>query len=133
MGSELFNPELEKCINTWRESKDKEICLAQVNLQTSSSTTSSVLVTEEEEPTPGDEPMTSLKDSPEEEMKQVEEDSSSLDDYFKPSQSVQPNVPKKEPVPSSSVGAYQLNIDSIITGKDLRTTLMVKNIPNKYT
>lgn len=77
--------------------------------------------------------MTSLKDSPEEETKQVEEDSSSIDDYFKPSQSVQPNVPKKEPVPSSSVGAYQLNLDSIITGKDLRTTLMVKNIPNKYT
>lgn len=28
---------------------------------------------------------------------------------------------------------YQLDLDKIITGKDTRTTLMIKNIPNKYT
>lgn len=42
-------------------------------------------------------------------------------------------MPKKEPVPSSNVGEYSLNLDSIIRGKDPRTTLMIKNIPNKYT
>ncbi|XP_023736886.1 protein MEI2-like 2 [Lactuca sativa] len=28
---------------------------------------------------------------------------------------------------------YQLDLDKIITGEDMRTTLMIKNIPNKYT
>ncbi|KAL5208397.1 hypothetical protein ABZP36_032832 [Zizania latifolia] len=28
---------------------------------------------------------------------------------------------------------YQLDLEKIITGKDIRTTLMIKNIPNKYT
>ncbi|CAN6251402.1 unnamed protein product [Urochloa humidicola] len=28
---------------------------------------------------------------------------------------------------------YQLDLEKIVTGKDTRTTLMIKNIPNKYT
>lgn len=28
---------------------------------------------------------------------------------------------------------YQLDLDKIVTGEDVRTTLMIKNIPNKYT
>lgn len=33
---------------------------------------------------------------------------------------------------SDSKKQYQLNLDKIISGEDTRTTLMIKNIPNKY-
>uniref|UniRef100_A0A0A9CKB3 Mei2-like C-terminal RNA recognition motif domain-containing protein n=1 Tax=Arundo donax TaxID=35708 RepID=A0A0A9CKB3_ARUDO len=32
-----------------------------------------------------------------------------------------------------SIMQYQLDLERIVTGKDTRTTLMIKNIPNKYT
>ena len=28
---------------------------------------------------------------------------------------------------------YALNLDTILSGEDTRTTIMIKNIPNKYT
>ena len=35
--------------------------------------------------------------------------------------------------PVSKEDQFMLNIDSILSGQDERTTIMIKNIPNKYT
>lgn len=40
---------------------------------------------------------------------------------------------KKCPVNEQDEAKYKIDIDNIIEGKDNRTTLMIQNIPNKYT
>lgn len=40
---------------------------------------------------------------------------------------------KKCPVKGHDEAKYTVNIDNIVEGKDSRTTLMIQNIPNKYT
>lgn len=40
---------------------------------------------------------------------------------------------KRCPAQDEDEPVFKINIDNIIEGKDKRTTLMIKNIPNKYT
>ena len=41
--------------------------------------------------------------------------------------------PKKRPLDESEKNFYVIRLDSIQCGEDMRTTVMIKNIPNKYT
>jgi hypothetical protein len=41
--------------------------------------------------------------------------------------------PKKRPLEEGEKLFYVIKLDAIIKGEDLRTTIMIKNIPNKYT
>jgi hypothetical protein len=41
--------------------------------------------------------------------------------------------PKKRPLDESEKNFYVIRLEMIQGGKDLRTTVMIKNIPNKYT
>jgi hypothetical protein len=46
---------------------------------------------------------------------------------------IQKGFIKRSPVKDEDSGQYSINIDNIVQRKDERTTLMIKNIPNKYT
>ena len=41
--------------------------------------------------------------------------------------------PKKRPLEENEKNLYIVRLELILQGKDLRTTIMIKNIPNKYT
>jgi hypothetical protein len=41
--------------------------------------------------------------------------------------------PKKRPLEENEKNFYVIRLDFIVQGKDSRTTIMIKNIPNKYT
>ena len=41
-------------------------------------------------------------------------------------------VRKKNPEPEANKAMYTISLDEILNKKDMRTTIMVKNIPNKY-
>lgn len=49
--------------------------------------------------------------------------------------SIERNRSRRVDYPVNQIGnkQYQLDLDKIISGEDTRTTLMIKNIPNKYT
>jgi hypothetical protein len=40
--------------------------------------------------------------------------------------------PRKKPLHDSEKGNFVVNVDAIAAGADQRTTLMIRNIPNKY-
>ena len=40
---------------------------------------------------------------------------------------------KRNPVKESECQQFRISIDKIVESKDERTTLMIRNIPNKYT
>jgi RNA recognition motif 2 len=41
--------------------------------------------------------------------------------------------PKKRPLEEAERSFYVIKLENILNGKDFRTTVMIKNIPNKYT
>jgi hypothetical protein len=41
--------------------------------------------------------------------------------------------PRKRPLYEEEKNFYVINLDKIREGRDLRTTMMIRNIPNKYT
>ncbi|CAG9324497.1 unnamed protein product [Blepharisma stoltei] len=41
--------------------------------------------------------------------------------------------PKKRPLDEEEMSLYIVNVEAVERGEDIRTTIMIKNIPNKYT